>query len=551
MIGRSRQILSRLPAHLEATRPGKVLGMVVDAPAQDLDVLAARLAAVRRSHRLGEADELVDLLLIAAYHGISAGELELLFMRFARARELAAVLDQAADDPARDAAAEELCNLWSLSAPHPRLPLYAPRLPGGGALDLQAAKTRLLDNVAAVLRYDRLVDLLRTRIGRVCQVHAQGNGTVQALMEGAAIALDLEMGPLVTSVDRFWHAVPVYDRHLLTRPVPKLDKDGQPTAEEVPEPFAVAEELLGLEENPLWRATTDSTGRRHGELWSLTRRGFERALTQIRITGTDGRRSIGPMVVNRDEGHGVGFVGTVPPSKTLIFTEEGRALLDGLDMTSFAYAWQGACFAGIDLDTKLDFVFDGPGLDPKQRPARFVTTTPANALDREAVYPHADVSLPMPGVAVGVTRLAFFAQEAHFNSLEGIPESPIVRLVTPRSNAAIIEGSVFAPEPGTTRQVAAEVALSWLEHRAFSVRLLIPARFHRLEDDAEGTEVRRRVALAVERFRPVGIELKVEFIDDRWVLGEGVLTTGEGADAIEKLRSAMVLWEAPAEEADA
>jgi len=550
MIGRSSQILSRLPAHMEAGRTGKVLAMVVDALAQDLDVLAARLAAVRRSHRLGEADEIVDLLLIAASHGISAGELELLFMRFTRSRELAAALDKADTDSSRDAAAEELANLWSLAPPHPRLPLYAPGVPEGSPLDLQAAKTKLLDHVLAALRYPRLAELLRTRIGRICQVHAHGNGTVQALMAGAANALDLEMGSLVTSADRFWHAAPVYDRHRLTRPAPTLDKDGQPTTEEVPEAISVAEELLGLEENPLWRATTDSTGRTHGELWPLTRRGFERALTQIRITGVEGGRSIGPMVVNRDEGHGVGFVGTVPPSETLIFTEEGRALLEGADMTSFAFAWQGACFAGTDLDAKLDFVFDGPGRDPQKRPARFVITTPENALDRQAVYPHGDVSLPMPQVAVGITRLAFFAQEAHFNTLAGPPESPVVRLVTPRNGAARIEGSVFAPEQDTARPVAAEVALSWLEHRAFCVRLLIPARFRRLEDDPEGTEVRRRMKLAIERFRPVGIEVKVEFIDDRWVLGEGVLTTGEGTDAIEKLRSAMVLWEAPTEKAD-
>ena len=550
MNGRSRVILGRLPAHLEATRPGKVLAAITDALARDMDVLAARLAAVRRAHRLSDADEITDLLLIAGCHGISQGEVELLFMRFAQAHKLASKLATASDDASRDTAAEAVCNLWSLSAPHPRLPLYAPRTTSGTPADLNAGKTRLLNHVSTALLYGRLADLLRERIRNICRVHSQGNGTVQALMQGAANALDMEIGSIVTSADRFWHAATVKDRHRLTRPVPKLDNDGHETATDEPATLDVAEELIGLEENPLWRATTDDTGRHHSELWSLTRRGFERALTQIRITGTDSNRSISPMVVNRDEGHGIGFVGTVPAGKTLIFTEEGRVILDSADQTSWAYAWQGACFAGTDLDSTLDFVFDGPNRDPKRRPASFVTTTPPDALDRQAQYPHSDVSLPMPGIAVGTTRFAFFDQEAHFNAQDGT-SIPIVRLVTPRSGAAFIDNAVFAPGPDETRQVAANVALSWLEHRAFSVRLLVPARFRLLEDDNEGTEVRRRLALAVERFRPVGVELKVEFIDDRWVLGEGVLTEGEGSDAIEKLRSAMKLWEAPAEVTDA
>jgi hypothetical protein len=545
--GRTAQILGRFPAHLEAARPGKVLGDTVEAVALDLDMLAARLAAVRRAHRLSDADELADLLLIGARHGIGEGELELLSMRFVRARKLLADLTKAGNDTARDAAAEALVDLWSIAAGHPRLPLFAPPNAGGGDPDLDAAKTRLIATATESLRYGQLTDAVRIRVGRICALHAAGNGTVQALIAGAANALDLEIGPIVHSDDRFWHAAAVTDRLQLTRPVPQLGADGQPTGSEIAERIQPATELIGLEENPLWRATTDSVGREHAKSFTIIRRGFERALLQIRITGEANGRTVGPMLVNRDEGHGVGFTGSVPHGKTLVFTEEGRALLDGADVTSFAYAWRGGCFAGDDHDANLDFVFDGAGRDPKKRPATFVLTTPTVALDREAAFPGAGEDLPMPGIAVGTTRLVLFVQEAHAASRDGPLEAPAVRTVTPRTGAAFADASVFAPGSSEARSFAAEVALSWLEHRAFAVRLLIPPRFRRLDDDPDGTEVLRRTGLAVERFRPLGIELRVELIDDRWVLGQGVLTGADTGGLIEQLRSATALWEAPPE----
>ncbi len=529
MSGRTHEILARFPAHMEAVRPGKVLAAVTDALAQDLDLLAARLAAVRRAHRLGEADEITDLLLLGALHGITAGELELAFTRFARADALEAELRAAADDATRDAAAETLIALWAVTSTKPALPLYLPP----DTTNLNAARDRLLDAVDTATRYGQLAAALRMRIARICRLHARGNATVATLLEGAANALDLDMGPVISSTDRFWHAAPVYDRLRLARPVPKLDKDGNPTDDEVPEPFAVAQELIGLEENPIERVTTDNIPHKHADLWSITRRGFGRVVMEVRVTGADRGRTISPMGVNCDEGRGVGFVGSVPPGQLLVFTEEGRAMLDGADVTSFAYAWEGACFADRDSTRRDQFVFDGTGRDPNARPATFVTTTPAGALDREAVYPHGDLTLPPPAIDVGETHFAYFVQQAHFG------------LVTPRTRTAFFDASVFAPrEPN----FAGDVAFSWQEHRPFSVRLLIPARFRGLQPgDAEGTEVRRRVSIALERFRPVGIEVTVDFIDDRWILGTSVVAAGEGADLIDKLRSAMVLWESPAE----
>ena len=534
---RGRQILGRLPAHLEAARPGKLLGQVVDALAIDLDLLAARMAAVRRAHRLGEADELTDLLRIAARHGIRPAELDIAFERFARIREHAQTLATAATPVARDAAAEALLDLWGLSGPHPRLPHFAPT---DAPADTAAAAARLLAAARQASRQAALLDTLRQRIARICLLHAAGNGTVAAVMQAAANALDLQLGPLVHSADRYWHAAPAQDALRLQPPQDEAQGGAQPAPA-----LAPAQEVIGLEENPLWRMVTDSLARRHGEAWSLVRRGFERTLLQVRIKGADNGRSIGPMLVNRDEGHGVGLAGAVPSGQTLVFTEEGRALLDGADVTSLAYAWQGACFAGTDLDPKNDFHFDGPGLAAPQRPATFVTTVPPGALDREASFPHDGQSLPMPGIAVGTTRLAYFVQQAHAASQDSASSPP--RSVTPRTRAAVFDASVWTAGSAQAEAVAGEVSLSWMERRAFAARLLIPGRFRHLRQatDTDATQVLRRVARALERFRPAGVALSVEFIDERWVLGQGLLPGAASTDPITALRVATALWQAP------
>ncbi|MFM2055979.1 MAG: hypothetical protein RLY71_364 [Pseudomonadota bacterium] len=530
MSGRARQILGRFPAHLEAARPGKVLGEAVEALSLDLDTLSARMAAVRRAHRLADADEVADLLHLGALHSILPTELDVLTLRFTRAGQLLDELEKASGDAA-NTLAEELLDLWALQAPAPRLALFAPPAapdaPPDTPPDLAAARQRLAAQGRKALRYRVLTAALRRRIQVICRQHAEGNGTVQALLNGAANALDLDIGPVQHSTDRFWHAAQAFDRLRVA---------------ELP----VAPELIGIEENPIWRDHFDSTPRKHGELFFRIRRGFERALLQVQVTGLAHGRSCGPMLVNRDEGHGIGFAGTVPEGQTLTFNENGHTTLDGSDVTALTYAWQGGCFAGADVDARKDFVFDGPSRPAALRPATFVVTTPAGALDREASFPGSGEPIPMPGIAVGVTRLAFFVREAHAASDDGASATPRIRTVTPGSRAATFDDSVWAAGPADDLQPAAKVALSWLEHRAFAVRLLIPPRLRRISPADDGAEVLRRTAQAVERFRPVGIEVKVEFIDDRWVLGQGVLAGDTPADLVDQLRAGTTLWPSPA-----
>lgn len=518
MSARARNILARFPAHLEAARAGKRLSDVTDALALDLDTLNAALARVRRARRLLDADELRDLLRIGALHGIAAAELAVLLVRIDAARGM---LTAAA---ASDDAAERLIATWGIAQPPPRLPSYATRQ------NLVAFAKRALGN-------DVLLDGVRDRIRAICANHSRGNGTIRALLYGAANALDLDVTSIAHSSDRYLHSAVVEDRLRLARPT---TVDSEPA----PADFAPADERLLVEENPLVPAKTDDAGRKHGELFSVLRRGFERATLQVLIAGVE-NRTVGPMLVNRDEGHGVGFFGAVPIGATLSFTEEGRVVLGSDDVTSLAFAWKGACFADGSALRPADFVFDGPGVVPERR-ARFAESTPAGALGAAFVFPHAGDSLPMPGISVGETRFAFFVQEAHFSRLAPGPPETIER-VEPRPAVGFLDQSVFAPATAETRATAAVVSLAWHERSAFHVTVWIPKRFLALTpDDDEGRDTLGHVAFAVNRFRPAGVQVDVSFLDDRWVLGRGMMISevsppGEVAGP----GSGTELWSAP------
>jgi hypothetical protein len=493
--GRTRQILSRFPAHMEAAREGKRLGEVTGALALDLDTLSVALARVRRSRRLLEAEEFRDLLRIGALHGIVPAELAVLLARLDVGRKQ---LEGAAGS---DEAAEALIGLWGIAQPAPRLGQFANR-------------AAAVDAAAQGLTRNRLLDGVRTRIRNICAIHARGNGTVSALLNGAANALDLDVKTVGHSADRYLHTAEVQDRLRLGTLAPSTER-------------------LLIEENPLTPAQTGDIGRKHAELFSVLRRGFDRQTLEVKITGVE-NRTVGPMLVNRDEGHGVGFSAGVANGATIDFIEEGRVLMDSSDVTSMAYAWKGACFADAAALRPADFVFDGAS-------TVFAVSSPPNALSPNFVFPHAGDNLPMPGIAVGETRFAFFVQEAHFSSA--------AERVAPRPAVGFLDDSVFAASSPETRPKAATVRLAWEEHQAFRVNVWIPKRFLALTpDDEEGRDTLQQVAFAVDRFRPAGVQVKVLFLDDRWTLGHGIaLTENNLATEAEGPGTGTELWSSPSE----
>ncbi len=193
MSGRSIVVLSRFPAHLDAARPGKQLRVVADSASSSLDDLSTSLAGVRRSHRIGHADATSDIRLHGALHRIGIDDFAPLELRVARLHQAAADLTAAADDTARDAAAEALCDLLAISAPPPRLALFAPPVSGGAPPDLTAAAQALAAATLALTSYTGTREAYRARVVTECGIHSRGNGTVSALLESATSALDLEI----------------------------------------------------------------------------------------------------------------------------------------------------------------------------------------------------------------------------------------------------------------------------------------------------------------------------------------------------------------------
>jgi hypothetical protein len=332
---------------------------------------------------------------------------------------------------------------------------------------------------------------------------------------------------LFHSTDRFWHAAFVHDR----APVAGIP-DG-------------ASEIIGMEENPVRRESTTDTPRTHAELFQIYRRGFGRSLLEIQITGI-GKRTESPMLVNRDEGIGVGYAGNIDDKSKLVFDEAGHVTLDGTDVTANAFSWKGACFAGNDDDpvAPKDFVFAGPGA-PTDRSAVFAVANPFDALDGAFTFPHAGDPLDVPGVNVGTTRYAFFVQEAHFSKTDDTVSPPAPVPISPRTHVGFLDASVFATPPDADQTPAASVMLSWLEHEAFALRMILPRRFASFDVTGQPT-MADLVRGALERHRPAGIDVRVEYVDDRWILGSSDVTAGSSADPILSLRGGSVLWTSPA-----
>lgn len=524
-MSRAETILSRFPAHFEAAKPGKLIGDLAAALTRDLDAQFSQMGGIRRAHRLREAWTDHDLMALAALHGIRPGDLALLHDRLEAALTLATALEDA-DDASRDDALAALLELFSLDLPDAPLEAFG---------DPATAAATLADGIRRAAAPDKRRKAMVTRIHHTAKTHLNGNGTVSAVLEAAANALDLDVIRVEHSEDRYWHAAEVTDR---LRPL--LDPEG-----DLADP-PVAPEILGIEENPLRRGSQPPAQRDHGECFDLIRKGFDPAPLEITVTG-EGDRTIAPVIVNRDQGRGVGFTGAIPGGETLTFTENGRVLLGGSDVTSLAFGFEGGLFADGSRASKLDKGFDE---------ATFVITTPGGALNREAGFPHAGPSLPMPEIGIGVTRMAFFVQEGHFARAEedGPPTS-----VTPRHKAGVFsgpgspEGAVFAGNETEDPKAAALVAFSWAEHQAYRARVILPTRFAALDPDTDGVAVSKRVGQALERVRPMGITLDVGFAEDQWILGEAALPAaddGAPLSLIDQLAGSTLLWPAPEDAAE-
>ncbi|HEY8206844.1 MAG TPA: hypothetical protein VIG99_05135 [Myxococcaceae bacterium] len=510
MTTRPLKILQRFPAHLEPARSGKQLWSVVEALAGDLDVLSTDLAGVRRSHRLKDADTLRDLKLLAGLHGLDLRMMEVFFARAARVRALVAYMLNrvAAHDAAnRDLSASYLFTLWHTSGsgpPGPRLALYAPPHDPGDPPDLDAAAQNLAKVARDSISSRALLEAARAQVRQVCIIHNGGNGTVRALLAATANALDMDiddatnaevMGELVekpnelvdlTRTDGFFHSV---DRYVhLTHARDRLQPAPPPGLEELP----YDPEVLGLEENPvdqdiaLGLSGPGVIGQvAHQALFAVMRRGFANEELTVKVTGLNGLTT-NFQFVHRDEGKGLCYMGTVPDGQTLTIDGKGKFTLGGVDVSNKAFVWEGGCFGDAANPSNRDFCFDAADPDdlPEgSHPAKFATTTPPGALGSGAVFPHPPVPLSGVGIALGLNRFAFF---------------------------------VKPPDAQDPSAKVADLTLTWPEHLPHVLKLWIPGRFFWPPDyppagtlAADEETVAQKLARALERFRPMGVQVQV------------------------------------------
>jgi hypothetical protein len=485
---RSRSILGRFPRHLEADAQGKVFGRVVDALAQDLDAVSYQLGRVRRSHRLGHADEGRDLALLAALHGLATEDARLLRLRLDALGELAGAGGDAAPQPP------------------------------GGLLNL-ATEEWNADILAQFLDYRFELALLRRRIRACIDLHRQGNGTVSALLGGAANALDLDLTDLLHLSDGYWHIARCEDRFRVS---------GQ---EVPPDPLA-------LEENPERRKEKEHVAYRHAQRFSFLRGGFEPVPVSVVVKGI-GDRTVQPMVVHLDSGVGLSYRGKVPDGNELVFGSDGRVTLDGEPAGRLSYSFRGAVFADGDGHPG-DFVLaDADSDTATDRDGLFAVTRPlSDAFEPSALWPHAGGLLEAPELLVGDNRWAFFVRVGHAGTLDqdqnGVPAVPLF-------NAALFDMAVLGAGSEETPRTAGAVGFLWNEREPFAVRVWLPSRFRALDREGELT-VRERVRLVLERYRAAGIHVYTEYADERWTLEEGSLPAEGEEQALRDFVLGTRLW---------
>lgn len=499
-------VLGRFPSHLQAAQAGKLLGAVVDALAGELEVATNELGAIRRSHRLAEAPELLDLLHLASLHAIEGHAVEILRMRLAAAAAIAPI-------------AADLRNhtLAEAFAPVPDA-LGVPATAAGAANArtlLNAGLTRLGENRT-------LLELLRTRVSSVVALHRRGNGTVGALLGAAANALDLDLEDMRHSRDRYWHVAMCRDRVRI---------DGaRAAAAAADNPFLPRVDAIVLEENELKQRSFGPVDVLHGEEVALLRRGYEDATVTIQVTGV-GERTLAPMVVNVDTGVGLAFTGSVPGGQVLEYAPAvarvgGKdvavtsAKLAGKDVApTSCFAFAGGVFANATHSDARDFVFAddktlaAPG---RENIARFAKADPETAFDKDHPLDARDPKLGLGGqlppvmLEAGSARLALFVAAGTFAA--GAPGEPPV-VASPLRHAARFDWSVWDPQAAPPDPApVARLGLTWREHEPYEAVVWIPRRFAKL-DVAGAPTVASRIARLLERHRAAGVRVDVRYVD--------------------------------------
>ncbi|WP_405066993.1 hypothetical protein OG558_35915 [Kribbella sp. NBC_01510] len=517
MSTRAATVLDRFPLHLAATDPGKRFGAVVTGLVADLDVLTQQVQTVRASRRVSEAPTIRDLLALANLHRLGGEALVPLDNRALKLRTTAAAVPP---------------NLDVLAG---LLGVPATKLAELSAVDLATA-------LAVASQYQTRVALGRTAVLGSIGAHRIGNTTPAALLLATAAYLGLEVKIVRHVAGGWWHLAQAVEQLRLVPPPPAPPVDGAPPPPPPPD-LAALPDVLALEENPVRRADIEPTPKSHGQRTRILRGGLEDVDVTIRVLGL-GNRTVRPMIVHLGTGRGLVYEGDVPDGVELAFSSSGRVTLDETDVTGSSWTFTGGLFAddGNALPGE-DFVYtadDGSvptGTASAGSPgpaARFAVATPvAEAFDESPPLPHGAASVGPLQLPRGESRWTALVRVARSGGAVG-------QASVPRTVAGRFDGSVFAAATTAEVQPSMLLGFAWEEREPFAVRVLLPQRFA-AADDETGTLLRQPLTRLLDRHRAAGVDVRIEYADPRWSLGEGVVRAGAD-DALGVVLAGTQLW---------
>ena len=515
---RATTILSRFPRHLDLTREDKVFAQMVNGLARELDVKTLQIGRVRKSHRLGQAEEWRDLLLLAGLHDLKPIRFDIARLRLDEMARVAETLQQAGGDPTETKAAiTRLRDLLALSNL------------GGYEIDPDGLVTALEELTA----FPNRRNVLRSQIRELIRIHREGNGSVRSLLEACAAYLHLRVNRITHVGDDYWHIA--HCSELMNLPLPQ-EGDGP----------AVNEDWLALEENPFKKTTIDPTPMAHGDKYKIVRNGFDPVPAAISVTGIEDRTCY-PMIVDVSKGYGLYYSGTVADGSVLEFTADGRVLLDGAPADNQAFAFDGAVFAedtGLSKAGATEFAFcNDQGRTPQGQAGMFIETEPV-AEGFSASLPHMGGLAPAITLAVGATNLQFFVRVAHAGVRTSAPVSE--RGAVESYSGGHFDASVFALNATGAGAVepAAEIGFAWQEREAFKVRVWLPSRLAAYDADiqAEDPTLMERLQPLLDRHRAAGIALDMQYASDLWQLPLGYVTDPDSPQSYRSITSGTRLW---------
>lgn len=435
-MGKDAAILSRFPAFMRSNETGKLLGEICSVLGCHLDHCETSASDLLRAHRVNQARHEVDLHRLAALLGLSKSDFGL-----ARTFYLSQV--------------------------------FGPR-----------------DKTA----YTAYLDVLRTLIRRTASLFTDGCGTVWALLEGTSILLAAQTlytgdeSPALEHPDKdirvqgelrggFIHRLAVRYKTL---------SDGT---------FVDREGYIYLVENPLEEKSSQLKQRHQGERFPVTKGGFFDTRPAVKIVGVK-NRTVFPQVINITTRQGIGFNGVLDEGQTLVFTRQGKAYLNGMDVTDKCYAFEGVLF-----DEKR--VVSPPG-------DCFVVVAPEHALHRKfprpVVTPASQVN--MPKLALGTSTWRFSVREGVFDadafnrSVFSLQDNPVQRRV---------------------KSCSGKVEVLWDEHTLYAATILIPDDLKTLDDHLESLDLAAWLRAGLNRFRGAGIRVNVDYYSDEWIINHSVL----------------------------